>query len=112
MRDFFTIHELKTDPEAYDETEQGLKANTVRYNDRGYTVDDYIILRRTNHTGWEMGPMYPEEPKALEYSGKALMCKIIHVQEHKGLQPGWVVLSFVIVDEFPTDSTFGVVTSL
>jgi hypothetical protein len=116
METFFTIHELKTDPESYDDIERGTQNNTVRIDDRGFKVDDYLVLRRTVHTGDEMkissySKAYrdPKDmgkdtplPKPLEYTGVALMCKVTHICKHKGLQPGWAVLSFIIIDVFPS----------
>lgn len=101
----FTIHELKTDPNSFDEIDTGSRGSTTRFNDRGYRVNDYVVLRRTKYTGEQM-KKDTATPMPLEYTGKALMCKITHVQTSPGLLPGWAVLSLDIMDRFPNAEGF------
>ncbi len=94
----FKVHELRIDPEHYNDTESGLKRSTVRLGDRLFNEGDYIVLRKTKYTGKQMAGVgvYP-----LVYTGQALMCKITHIYSGIGMAEGYVVLSFTIIDRWP-----------
>ena len=47
-------HELKTDPDVFDEVARGEKTFEIRYNDRNFQIGDRLTLRRTDFTGEEM----------------------------------------------------------
>lgn len=83
-------HELKTDPDVFDDVFNGVKTFEIRKNDRNYQIGDRLILRRTQHTGEEM-----KNGKPLIYSGpeceveiQYILCGPIH-----GLADGWVIMS-------------------
>lgn len=95
----FKIHEVKTDPEPFNEIEEGLKRATVRRDDRGYSEGDYIVLRKTKYTGEQMADEFNQHP--LVYTGRSLMCKITHIHNEPGMVKGWAVLSIDILDRFP-----------
>ena len=90
------VHELKTDPEHYNDVEAGHKTHTVRVDDRMYSEGDYVILRKTKYTGKDMA-----EGQPLVYMGSSIMCKITHIYDGPGTEEGFVVLSLKIVDRFP-----------
>lgn len=87
------IHELKTDPKDFDSVLPGWKTLEIRIDDRGYRVSDYLLLRRTLHTGEDMKKGLP-----LSYSGNHILCKITHLQSKIGMKEGWVALSIKIID--------------
>lgn len=84
-----TIHELKTDPEAFDAVANGHKTFEIRYNDRNYKVGDRLILNKTRYTGEEMRQGMP-----LEYldSYGATVSHILRGPCY-GLDDGWVIMS-------------------
>ena len=47
-------HELKTDSNVFDESFKGNKTFEIRYDDRGFSVGDKILLRETQFSGIEM----------------------------------------------------------
>lgn len=81
-------HELKTDPELFDAVALSDKTHEIRFNDRQFQVGDWLILRRTEHTGEEMRNGAP-----LVYSGKMISAMVTHVLTGYGLLEGWCVLS-------------------
>ncbi len=95
----FKIHELKTDPEPFNEIEEGLKRATVRKDDRKYTEGDYLVLRKTKYTGEQMADKFNSHP--LVYTGRSLMCKITHIHYGPGMVEGWICASLDILDRFP-----------
>jgi hypothetical protein len=95
--DSVKIHELKTDPEAYNELVEGHKTYTVRLDDRTYIEGDYIVFRKTKYTGEQM----KNDNTPLIYSGLSTLCKITHVHEGPGMAEGWVVCSVKILDRYP-----------
>jgi hypothetical protein len=96
------VHELKTDPEAYNKIVEGHKTNTVRYDDRTYIEGDYIIFRKTKYTGAKMNnkEIHPAH-FPLVYTGHSTLCKITHVHKGPGMAEGWVVCSIKIIDRYP-----------
>ena len=104
IRPDFRLHELKTDPEPYNDIADGYRSCTVRVDDREYNEGDYLVLRKTKYTGEQMaeggkGPKIGQYP--LVYTGSSLMCKITYIHSGFGMQSGHVVISFKIIDRFP-----------
>ena len=99
--DSATVHELKTDPEAYSEMVEGHKTHTVRMDDRTYLEGDYIIFRQTKYTGEQMKAGKGQDNYPLVYTGVSTLCKITHVHEGPGMMEGWVVCSIKILDRYP-----------
>ena len=83
-------HELKTDPQVFDDVVKGGKRFEVRKDDRGYEVGDLLKLRRTRHTGAEMAKGAP-----LEYVGPPLWVYVTYILRGPiyGLADGWVIMS-------------------
>jgi hypothetical protein len=81
-------HDLKTDPQTYDDVEAGLKTFEIRLDDRNYAVCDVLVLRRTRHSGAEMAAGAP-----LEFSGRTLRVVVQHKLKGYGLQDNWCILS-------------------
>jgi hypothetical protein len=86
------VHELKTDPDAFDAVAAGQKTHEIRKDDRGFAVGDQLLLRRTRYTGAQMH-MRPEHCP-LEYTGAQELRIVSHIQHGYGLSDGWVILSF------------------
>ena len=82
-------HELKTDPEVFQATWDGLKTFEIRLNDRDFKVGDSLYLLETEHTGEEMRAGAP-----LVYTGRTQMKVVSHVLTGYGLAPGWCCLSY------------------
>jgi hypothetical protein len=84
------MHELKTDPDVFDAVIEGEKKFEIRINDRDYQVGDDLCLRRTKHTGEEMGKGAP-----LVYSGSFWTVTVTHILYGPiyGLQDGWCIMS-------------------
>lgn len=84
------IHELKTDPEAFDAVAARLKRLELRLNDRDFMPGDQLYLRRTLHTGEAMRNGAP-----LVFTGEALLVAVLHVLRGPiyGLLEGWVIMS-------------------
>jgi len=84
-----TIHDLKTDSEAFKAMSAGIRPYQIRKDDRSFKVWDILILRETDSTGAEMARGAP-----LEYTGDILKLKVVHVlKDTYGLKPGWCLLS-------------------
>lgn len=83
-------HELKTDPELYDETVNGRKTFEIRKNDRGFKEGDFLQLRQTRYTGEEM-----KNGKPLEYTGQQARLVVDYILQGPvfGLADGWVIMS-------------------
>ena len=83
-------HELKTDPDVFEDVYQGRKPWEIRFNDRDYRVGDRLWLRETRYSGEEM-----RAGKPLEYTGRELRVRVIHMLEgpRYGLAEGWAILS-------------------
>lgn len=81
-------HELKTDPTLFQAVWENFKTCEIRYNDRGYRVGDFLVLRETTYTGAEMALGLP-----LRYTGRRIEARVTHVLQGYGIQEGWVMLS-------------------
>lgn len=84
-------HELKTDAEVFDAVARGEKTFEIRFDDRGFKVGDELLLRKTQHTGYEMRRLkYP-----LIFTGDEERRTVSHILRGPiyGLQDGWVILS-------------------
>lgn len=83
-------HELKTDPEVFDDVADGRKTFEIRKDDRNFQEGDTLLLRKTLYTGLEMQNGFP-----LEYTGETETRKITYVLRGPiyGLATGWVILS-------------------
>lgn len=91
------VHTLKTDPIPFQETADNIKNNEVRYDDRGFQVGDYLILKQTVSTGEEMAAGLVDHP--LEYTGSHILCRITHVHYYQGMKENWKVLSHDVLDK-------------
>ncbi|VTU44903.1 DUF3850 domain-containing protein [Variovorax sp. RA8] len=96
------IHELKTDPEVFQASWDGLKTFEIRVNDRDFQVGDSLYLLETEHTGEEMRAGAP-----LVYTGRTLRKVVSHVLTGYGLAPGWCCLSHTTqqAPAHPVDTT-------
>lgn len=85
------VHNLKTDPQIFDRTWQGVKNFEVRWNDRDFQVGDLLILEETKHTGHEM----KERGFPLKYTGRSIVVKVTYLMKGPvyGLQNGWVIMA-------------------
>ena len=90
------VHELKTDSAVFSAVLSGLKTYEIRKNDRGFEVDDTLILRETQHTGAEMAA-----GATLIYTGRLVRARVSHVLAGPvyGLAQGWVILSLAKATE-------------
>jgi len=84
------IHELKTDPDVFQQVWEGQKTFEIRKNDRNFQVGDMLVLRETEFSGKQM-----TEGMTLEYTGLqvvaiaiSLMCGPIY-----GLCEDWCIMS-------------------
>lgn len=91
------MHELKTDPDLWDDVDAMLKLLEIRFNDRFYRVGDILMLRKTRYSGHEMRGIMP-----LEYVGEPIYRRVTHIMHGPayGLGKGWVLMSIV-----PSDPT-------
>lgn len=82
------IHGLKTDPDVFQKSYQGVKTFEIRFNDRNYEVGDTVILKETKYSRKEM-----DEGMPLEYTGREGMIKISYILYGPiyGLKEGWVI---------------------
>lgn len=83
-------HELKTDPDAYDDVRIGIKKFEIRKKDRDFRVGDILVLQETKHTGAQMADGAP-----LVYTGDELRVLVTHIMQGPiyGLADGWVIMS-------------------
>ena len=90
------IHELKTDPSAFDAIAAGNKRFELRYNDRNFRVGDKLLLRETRYSGEEMTKGAP-----LEYTGIYLTVFITSILTGPvyGLLEGWVIMSIALIEK-------------
>lgn len=84
------IHELKTDPAAFELSFTDRKPWEIRFNDRDYAAGDSLFLRETLFCGARM-----VEGAPLVYTGRVISAMVTHVFEgpRHGLAPGWCILS-------------------
>lgn len=84
------IHDLKTDPEAFRASCDGVKPWEIRFDDRGFKVGDLVVLLETKHSGEEMRRGFP-----LEYTGRRLTRRIDYILPVGSyvLYDGWVVMT-------------------
>lgn len=80
-------HMLKTDPAVFQDVLDGSKTFEIRFNDRGYQIDDLIVLKETKFTGQQMKSGQP-----LVYTGREIQKRISYVLSGYGLQEDWVIL--------------------
>jgi ASC-1-like (ASCH) protein len=83
-------HELKTDSEVFDATQDGKKNFEIRFNDRDYQIGDMLILQETEHTGLEMKNGSP-----LIYTGYSIKAQVTYILRGPiyGLATGWVIMA-------------------
>ena len=90
------IHELKTDPEAFDAVANGTKTFEIRKSDRPFARLDVLHLRRTSYSGQQMAEGAP-----LEYNGPEAVLRVVGIMQGPiyGLQDGWCILSIVMLEQ-------------
>lgn len=72
------IHALKTKPEYFNASAEGVKRFEVRMDDRPYCVGDYVALNEYNDTG---------------YTGKCLIYRIVYIlRDEEYCKNGYVIL--------------------
>lgn len=83
-------HDLKTDPQQWEDIAAGRKTFEVRKDDRGYAVGDVLSLGKTRFTAAEMA-----EGRPLEYTGQWLRVGVQHLLRGPayGIPDGYVVMS-------------------
>lgn len=92
------IHELKTDPEVFEATRQGLKNFELRKNDRLFGVGDLLHLRETKYSAEEMNRCNNTELMPLTYTGRHMICKVVGILDGGyGLQDGFVAMSIEVI---------------
>ena len=92
------LHELKTDPEPFDDVWSGKKTFEIRFNDRNYCVGDMILLRKTVFTGEEMKYSYNCLP--LIYSGKEILAYTRYIlPDGYGLKSGWIIIGIEVLEK-------------
>lgn len=74
------LHHIKILSEHFYPVQEGLKKAEVRYNDRGFKVGDYLLLRE-----------YSTESG---YSGRVITKRIGHIACLDAMADGYVLLSF------------------
>ncbi len=88
-------HNLKCDPEGFEEVWHGRKTHEMRFDDRNFQIGDIVHLLETK---WSASTMaYSTELYPLEYTGRAISAKVTHMQTGYGLKHGWVLLSLDVV---------------
>lgn len=75
------FHNLKSFKPHFDAVWRGVMTAQVRYNDRGYSVDDVIALREGEYNDGEF-----------QYTGRVICCVITHITDF-GCDFGHVCLS-------------------
>ena len=79
----FVTHELKIRPDYFSAVASGHKKFELRRNDRNFKVDDRLLLREWDETG---------------YSGKKVLCRIDYILEnHDGLDSNYAILSISLI---------------
>lgn len=82
------IHELKCEPECFQEVADGDKLFEVRLNDRKFMVGDFIALNECEHN----------EGMALDnYTGRSVLARISYILDNEQFcKPGFVIMGFRI----------------
>jgi hypothetical protein len=94
-------HNLKTDPEPFQASWDGLKTCEIRKSDRHFQVGDYLMLLETTFTGHQMALIQDgKQVYPLRYTGRSICARITHVLPGPcyGIAPGYVVLSLDITN--------------
>lgn len=83
-------HALKTDPDVFQLTLDGLKPFEIRKADRDYQVGDLLVLKETYFSAQQM----KNEGMPLAYTGRTYECEVVAMinGEQYGLLPGYVLL--------------------
>lgn len=81
-------HELKTDSHVFELSQNGLKNYEIRFDDRDFSVGDFLLLRETQYSGGQM-----KKGKPLVFTGRVLTKKVNSILTGYGLQTGWVILN-------------------
>ena len=84
------VHELKTDPDMFYATRQGIKNFDLRQDDgRNFEVGDVLRLKETKYTGEEM-----KEGSPLEYTKREFNVMVMYILRgpRYGLPEGWVIM--------------------
>lgn len=82
------LHTLKTDPEVFEQSINGLKNFEIRFDDRQFSVGDSLLLQETIYSGEEM-----KNGKPLEFTGRTIESEINYILHGGyGLSDGWVIL--------------------
>lgn len=78
-------HELKCQKKYFEQIWNDLKLFEIRYDDKGYKVNDILILREC-------------EPLHKTYSGRYIKAKVLYILENFcGLNNGYVCMSLRIL---------------
>ncbi len=80
------VHKLKILPEYYNAQIEGKKNFEIRKNDRGYQVEDWILLKEYN-------------PKIKELTGRKVMVEITYITDYQQ-KNGYVVLGTKYIKEW------------
>lgn len=85
------MHELKTDPQVFDDVVAGRKTFEIRKDDRDFQEGDLLMLRKTLHTGTEMAKGAP-----LKYLGTVYVY-VTYIMRGPiyGLADGWVIMAIM-----------------
>lgn len=76
------IHELKIDQNYFEDIVQGLKKFEIRKNDRGFSVNDRVILR--------------EITESRKFTGRELAVRISYLTDYEQ-KDGYVVFGFEMI---------------
>jgi hypothetical protein len=80
-------HYLKIDPIYFEQVQKGFKNFELRFNDRGYCLGDYLVLRE-----------YLKSSNS--YSGKQLKAKVVCIVETADFindSFGWLILGIQVL---------------
>ena len=91
------LHELKTDPELFDDVWCGEKTFEIRFNDRDFKTGDILWLRRTQHSGELMKREVC--PLPLMYCSRSIVAQITYILPGGyGLKDGWCILGIRVIE--------------
>ncbi len=90
-------HTLKTDHAVFCGVLAGQKTFEIRYDDRGYKVNDILVLKETQYSGEEMKAGAP-----LVYTGREITAVVEYILRGPiyGLAAGWVIMSIKTLTTF------------